>query len=186
MNTVHATVPLRVDVQIAADESVVPNDADWQTWVGAALRGAGRDASGVVTVRLVSEDESAALNLSYRDKPGPTNILAFPGPGDELTGPQLSNDELIKASCNAADAEEPDMELGDLVICLPIACREAVEQGKRPVAHLAHLTVHGTLHLIGYDHQSEAEAERMESLETRVLGGLGITDPYAEQTSNTV
>ena len=186
MNNVLATVPLRVDVQIAADESVVPADTDWQTWVDAALRGAGRDSSGVVTVRLVTEDESAALNLSYRDKPGPTNILAFPGPGDELTGHKLSNDELINASCNAADAEALDMELGDLVICLPIACREAEEQGKRPVAHLAHLAVHGTLHLIGYAHGSEADAGRMESLETLILSGLGITDPYAEQTNNTV
>lgn len=77
-----------------------------------------------------------------------------------------------------ATVDQAQLELGDLAICLPVACREAEEQGKSPVAHLAHLVVHGTLHLIGYDHQQQADAERMESLEVRVLDGLGIANPY--------
>lgn len=168
MSAVRATAPLRVDLQVAADEFVVPEDADWKAWVGAALSAGGRVASGVITVRLVSEDESAALNSTYRDKPGPTNVLAFTGPGDSAGGATV------------------ETELGDLIICLPIACREADEQGKRAVAHLAHLVVHGTLHLIGYDHEHEADAEGMENLEVRILGGLGFVDPYTdpEQTND--
>ena len=158
-------MPLRIDLQIAADGCEVPADADWQTWIGAALSGGGRDESGIVTVRLVADDESAALNSSYRNKAGPTNVLAFPGPGDEL-------EEIARELGR-------DTELGDLVICWPVACREADEQGKRPVAHLAHLVVHGTLHLIGYDHIQDADAESMEHLEVRILDELGFANPYA-------
>jgi len=172
MSTVRAAAPLRVDLQVAVDGFVVPDDADCRAWVGAALSGGGRTASGVVTVRLVSEDESAALNSSYRDKPGPTNVLAFSGPGE---APEIANGDVTG-----------DTELGDLAICLPVACREADEQDKQPIAHLAHLVVHGTLHLIGYDHEHEADAERMESLEVKVLGGLGFANPYvaSERTND--
>ena len=158
---------LQVDLQCADAGFSVPDDADWTTWVGAALSVGGRPVAGIVTVRLVSEDESAELNFSYRNKPGATNVLAFPGPGDELVMPDV------------------ELELGDLVICLPVACREAEEQGKRPVDHLAHLVVHGTLHLIGYDHEQVADAGRMESLEVRVLGGLGLANPYADSEQMT-
>lgn len=166
MNPDLAATPLSVDVQIADDGCEVPGDADWQAWIGAALSGGGRDASGVVTVRLVAEDESAALNSTYRNKSEPTNVLAFPGPGDELT--------------RIVSELGRDAELGDLVICWPVARREADEQGKHPVAHLAHLVVHGTLHLMGYDHSHETDAEMMESLEVRILDGLGFANPYAE------
>ncbi len=164
MSAVYDTMPHRVDLQIATGKHRVPDDADWEAWVHAALAAGQSAASGAVTIRLVTEDESATLNLSYRDKPGATNVLAFPGPGDE---PAIG-------SCHAAG----EAELGDLVICLPVACREADEQGKYPVAHLAHLVVHGTLHLIGYDHKVEADAERMENLEIRVMNRLGFADPY--------
>jgi len=89
---------------------------------------------------------------------------------------------------HAAAGAMVETELGDLVICLPVACREADEQGKLTIAHLAHLVVHGTLHLLGYDHQQEVDAERMEYLEIRVLGGLGFADPYVtdEQTNDTI
>lgn len=163
---VSGTAPtLRVELQVAADEANVPDEADWETWVSAALIACEHPVSGIVTVRLVSEDESATLNLSYRDKPGSTNVLAFPGPGDELV--TINSEVMVET------------ELGDLVICLPVACREADEQGKRPVAHLAHLVVHGTLHLIGYDHQCEADTDRMESLEVQILRGLDFANPYA-------
>jgi len=180
MRTVSDTGSLHVDLQIAVDEVAVPEDADWRSWVSAALSAAGRNQSGVVTVRLVTEDESAMLNLSYRDKPGPTNVLAFSGPGDDLPGgaPTMATGEM-------ADERLSEKEIGDLVICLPIACREAGEQGKRPVEHLAHLVVHGTLHLMGYDHGNEVEANRMEALEIRILDELGIANPYVvtEQAS---
>ncbi len=166
MSAASATAPLRVDLQIATDEPVIPEEAEWKTWVNAALSAGGGTSSGVVTVRLVGESESVALNSTYRGKAGPTNVLSFPGPGDDLAIAQA--DAAIEA------------QIGDLIICLPVACREAEEQGKRLIAHLAHLVVHGTLHLIGYDHEIEADAGRMESLEVRVLGGLGFVNPYTE------
>jgi len=168
MNAVSTTVPLRVDLQIAAGEPAVPDEADWEAWVHAALAAGESAASGVVTVRLVTEDESATLNLSYRDKPGATNVLAFPGDDSMILPLDVAGEAAVEA------------ELGDLVICLPVAYREADEQGKRPVAHLAHLVVHGTLHLIGYDHTLKDDAERMENLEVRILSGLGFADPYGD------
>ncbi len=157
-----APAPLCVDVQCAVDVAGTPTDGQFTAWVGAALSGAGRAPSGVVTVRLVAEDESAALNSRWRERAGPTNVLAFPGPGAAPVAPGA------------------DIEIGDLVICWPVARTEADEQHKPLAAHLAHLIVHGTLHLIGYDHHGEAEAERMESLEVRILAGLGFADPYGE------
>jgi len=153
---------LCVDVQRAVDDAGAPPDEQFAAWVGAALAGAGRSSAGVVTVRLVTGEESAALNLRWRERAGPTNVLAFPGPGDTPVVPGA------------------DIELGDLVICWPVARTEAGQQHKPLAAHLAHLVVHGTLHLVGYDHHGEAEAERMELLEVRIITGLGFADPYGE------
>lgn len=157
-----AAPPLRVEVQNAVGAAGMPAEDQYAAWVGAALSGAGRLLSGVVTVRLVAEEESAALNSTWRKRTGPTNVLAFPGPGDAQVAP------------------DADLEIGDLVICWPVARAEADEQRKPPAAHLAHLVVHGTLHLIGYDHHGDTEAERMESLEVRIMTGLGFADPYGE------
>jgi probable rRNA maturation factor len=110
-----------------------------------------------LVVRIVDEAESAALNDRYRGKPEPTNVLSFPcesPPGLALP------------------------HLGDLVICAPVVEREAREQGKPSEAHWAHMLVHGLLHLRGYDHQNEAEAETMEALESAILGQLGYPNPY--------
>ncbi len=170
MNAVRTTDPLCVDVQIAADSLIVPDNADWSAWVGAALSAGGVSVSGTVTVRLVNEEESAALNLSYRNQPGATNVLAFPGSDDVLA--ELPLEANIAA------------ELGDLVICLPVASNEAGEQRKSCRAHLAHLVVHGTLHLIGYDHQQEIDADRMESLEVRVMKELGFASPYDDSCAD--
>lgn len=127
---------------------------------GAAVEGGVRaSAGGALSLRLVGLDEGAELNSTWRHKSGATNVLAFPGPPEALP-PGVPR------------------EFGDLVICLPVVLREAAEQGKPPVSHLAHLVVHGTLHLLGYTHDGEADAARMEALETRVLAGLGIPDPY--------
>jgi probable rRNA maturation factor len=126
--------------------------------VAAALRGAKRRRPAEVAIRIVGIDEGRALNRDYRHKDYPTNVLSFPAelpPGVDLP------------------------LIGDLAICAPVVEREAAEQHKRPRDHWAHLTVHGTLHLLGYDHLVDTEAEAMEALETRILAGLGIADPYA-------
>jgi len=157
---------LELDIQLAAEASLLPAGVEFQDWIQAALQGAGAEggrsdaAGGALSIRLVGLEEGAELNSNWRHKSGPTNVLAFPGPPEALpTG--------------------VPREFGDLVICLPVVLREAAEQGKAPVDHLAHLVVHGTLHLLGYTHDAEADAARMEALETRVLAGLGIPDPYA-------
>ena len=100
-----------------------------------------------------------ALNRDYRGKDCPTNVLSFP-----MELPEEFNMPM----------------LGDLVICAPVVAREAEEQGKSPESHWAHMVVHGVLHLQGYDHQNSAEAEEMESLERRILAGLGYPDPYGD------
>ena len=152
---------LELDIQLVADPAALPAGADFATWLRAALAGAGEAAEGAISLRLVGLEEGADLNSNWRQKPGPTNVLAFPGPSPEAGLP----------------AGLP-REYGDLVICLPVVSREAAEQGKDPGHHLAHLVVHGTLHLLGYTHDGEADAARMEALETRILAGLGIPDPY--------
>ncbi|WP_366515487.1 rRNA maturation RNase YbeY [Salinisphaera sp.] len=124
----------------------------------AALRGAScsDDVAYELAVRLVGETESAELNGDYRDKPYATNVLSFPA-GAELPGLTV---------------------LGDLVICMPVIEREAKEQGKSDDAHLSHMVVHGVLHLLGYDHIGDDEAETMEAIERDVMAELGHDDPY--------
>lgn len=111
---------------------------------------------GGLCVRLVDADEGRQLNADYRGKHYATNVLSFPADLD-------------------IDGER---WLGDLVLCAPVIAREAAEQGKRLSDHYAHLLIHGLLHLLGHDHQDEAEAHKMEALEVRLLSGLGIGDPY--------
>ncbi len=153
-----------VVVQAATRAAGVPTRAQVRRWVAAAVAGHGARGAGGVTVRFVGRREGTACNQAWRGKPGPTNVLAFPLP--------------------APPGAAAPAELGDLVICLPVVTAEARAQGKRRVDHLAHLVVHGTLHLLGHDHQRPAEARRMESLEVRVLAGLGVPDPYAAERVN--
>lgn len=147
---------LALDYQLAQEEATgIPGEASVHRWVEAAL--AGRRDEAELTVRVVDEDESAELNGLYRKKQGPTNVLSFPfeaPPGLELP------------------------LLGDIVVCAPVVVREAAEQGKTVEAHWAHMVVHGTLHLLGYDHLEQGEAEEMEALETAILAGLGYPNPY--------
>ncbi|MFA5531181.1 MAG: rRNA maturation RNase YbeY [Thiohalomonadaceae bacterium] len=147
---------LELDYQLAQEGGPgVPTEVLVRRWVEAAL--AGRRSEAELTVRVVDEDESAELNGLYRKKQGPTNVLSFPfeaPPGLDLP------------------------LLGDIVICAPVVAREAGEQGKTSEAHWAHMVVHGTLHLLGYDHLEPGEAEEMEALETTVLAGLGYPNPY--------
>ena len=150
----------QVDVAVGyatASRKGVPASASFRRWVEAALKSARRRKATEVSIRIVDADEGQALNLQYRGRDYATNVLSFPA--DLPPGVNLPL-------------------IGDLVICAPVVAREAAEQGKTAAHHWAHMTVHGTLHLLGYDHIDDAEAEAMEALETRILAGLGIPDPY--------
>jgi probable rRNA maturation factor len=147
-----------VHVGYAMPRAGLPAAASFRRWVEAALRGAKRRRATELSIRVVDASEGRALNRDYRGKDYATNVLSF-----EAELPPGVSLPLI----------------GDIVICAPVVAREAAEQGKLLRDHWAHLTVHGVLHLLGYDHLEEAEAEAMEALETRVLAGLGIPDPYA-------
>ena len=133
-------------------------------WVNTACEFSGSgDLDGCcVTVRIVDEAESQHLNSVFRHQNRPTNVLAFSGAANQNFSPV-----------------EAGGELGDIVICLPLVQREAAEQQKPRSAHLAHLVVHGTLHLLGYRHGDEEDSHTMEDLELKILGELGIPDPYA-------
>lgn len=147
---------VQVRLGYACGRRGIPGPASFRRWVGTALEVAGR-SGGEVCIRIVDAAEGRRLNREYRGKDQPTNVLSFP-------------------------AELPDgldlPLLGDLVLCAPLVHHEAMRQGKRPIWHWAHLCIHGSLHLLGYDHQDEASAATMESLEIRALAGLGIADPY--------
>ena len=148
-----------LDVQQALEAEGLPAPGQLLAWVEAALETENQGSE--LVIRLVDEAESAELNETYRGKAGPTNVLSFPF---EMP----------------PEVEELHL-LGDLVICAPVVRREALAQGKPELAHWAHLVVHGTLHLQGYDHQTEAEAAEMEGLERQILARLGYPDPYHEE-----
>ena len=150
--------PTKVMVQYACPAEELPSEAEIIRWARAALA----DRRGTVTVRLVDEQEGAALNLSYRHKPGATNVLSFPF------------EPPVGVAASVQDY------LGDIVICAPVVAREAQQQYKSGEAHWAHMVVHGCLHLAGHDHQHEAEARAMEALETRIMNTLSYPDPYLE------
>lgn len=156
--------PERLDISIAyaIARKGVPAANSFRRWAVCALRGRLREAD--LAIRIVDEPEGRALNRHYRGKDYATNVLSFPA-------------ELPEGL--PADFHMP--LLGDLVICAPVVAREAREQGKPCNAHYAHLTVHGTLHLLGWDHENDRDAEAMEQLEREILAGLGITDPYQDR-----
>ncbi len=145
---------LDLDIQYPEEGSAgLPDEAAFIRWVRAALG----ERPAALTLRLAQAPEMTELNQTYRGKDYPTNVLSFP-----LEFPQESGIPYI----------------GDIAICPEVVAREAAAQGKPLDAHYAHLTVHGVLHLLGYDHETEDEALEMERLETSILAKLGYPDPY--------
>ena len=151
-----------VDVQFAADDESIPTADDIAVWVNRAIDAAGNSGTGEVSVRVVDADEMQQLNSEFRDQDKPTNILSFPA-GDLAGLPD--------------EAERP---LGDIVVCAAVVAAEAEQQGKLLEDHWGHMVVHGTLHLLGFDHENDSDAAEMESLEIRILGNYGVANPYAE------
>ncbi|PRD17449.1 rRNA maturation RNase YbeY [Pantoea coffeiphila] len=148
-----------LDLQLACEsEQGLPPEADFRRWLEAVLPQFQPESE--VTIRVVDEAESHELNHTYRGKDKPTNVLSFPfeaPPGIELP------------------------LLGDLIICRQVVEKEALEQEKALEAHWAHMVIHGSLHLLGYDHIEDDEAEEMESLETEIMLALGYPDPYISE-----
>jgi probable rRNA maturation factor len=151
--------PVRLDVSVeyATPRLGIPAAVSFRKWVAAALAGRIREAD--LALRIVGTKEGRALNRHYRGRDYATNVLSFPAELPEGVRLPL---------------------LGDIVLCAPVVAREAKEQKKALAAHYAHLTVHGTLHLLGWDHEDPREAECMEQLERTILAEMGIDDPYAE------
>lgn len=146
-----------IEIQAVFESAGQPDQQQIQLWVDAALEGYQHDTE--IVVRIVDEQESAELNEQYRHKSGPTNILSFP--------------------VDLPEGVELDL-LGDLVVCAPVLEKEALAQNKLLADHWAHIIVHGVLHLLGYDHIDETEAEQMESKEITILNKLNINNPYNE------
>lgn len=153
---------LVVDVQVACRRAGIPSASDTEVWVRRAISASGRDPGGVreVSVRVVDSEEMRALNRDYRQQDQVTNVLSF------------------SAETIAGLPGEATQALGDIVVCAERVAEEAGRQGKSLDDHWAHLLVHGTLHLLGYDHQADAEAIEMEDLEARILADYGVSNPY--------
>ncbi|MDP1629881.1 MAG: rRNA maturation RNase YbeY [Caulobacter sp.] len=144
--------PTEVEVGDSAWSTALPAVEALVLKVAAAALG---ERAGGLAILLTDDAAVADLNQRFRGKAGPTNVLSFPAP------------------------ENPEGHLGDIALAFETCASEAKTQGKTLSNHLHHLVAHGVLHLVGYDHQSEAEAEEMEALERRILADLGIPDPYA-------
>ena len=146
---------LTVEVQLAVDGASVPSRQEFSAWARAAWRDDAQDAE--VVVRVTDEAESRRLNHDYRGADKATNVLSFGF--DPLPGMEFHH-------------------IGDVVICAPVVCREANEQNKSADAHFAHMVIHGALHLLGYDHENDTDAAKMEAKERHILELLGFPDPY--------
>lgn len=167
---------VHVEVQDASGEPFVPEEDAIRFWISKGLQTQGiewlrgpvlatsvlKDRGVQLTVRLVGKEESAILNERYRHRKGPTNVLSFPYDQQTLLDPPL---------------------LGDMVICAPLVTSEAQAQNKELIAHWAHLVIHGFLHLMGYDHETDSDADMMEDMERCILQQLDLPDPYHCQNS---
>ena len=149
-------VNVDLEVQRATTSATTPDDEQFQLWAETVLIN-----KCTLAIRIVDEKEGRRFNREYRDKDYATNVLSFPS---ELPA--------------GLPTEIKQSQLGDLLICAPVVAREAKEQGKPEADHWAHLTIHGILHLMGYDHEQSADALVMETLETDILARLNIHNPY--------
>ena len=151
-----------IDLQIACTPTELPTTEQFQLWVDTALAEVSSkpDSDFELTIRLVNSEESQQLNNQYRGKDKPTNVLSFP--------------------FEVPDGIELNL-LGDLIICIEVMKQEAQQQNKALFEHWAHLVIHGCLHLVGFDHINDDEAQEMESIEISILEKLGINNPYLEQ-----
>jgi len=161
---------LDVSIQYAGSRRGVPHSSSLREWAGAAFAiskaaRAARTAKANLTIRVVGAAESRVLNRTWRGKDKPTNVLSFPSGEFEADRPRmpLAGSEAL---------------LGDLAICAPVVAREAREQDKQARAHWAHMVIHGVLHLLGYDHENDRDAEAMEAREVAILRRFGYADPY--------
>jgi probable rRNA maturation factor len=156
-------VDLELDYQIAlagqnsASTKDLPSKQQLHDWVSAALEQAEYQHPAQLTIRVVDGEEMTQLNQTYRHKDGATNVLSFPF---------------------EAPAQVPLPLLGDVVICAPVVAQEAQQQQKTLIQHWAHMVVHGVLHLLGYDHITEIQAQKMEHMEIAILSRLGFANPY--------
>lgn len=148
---------MKINLQNVTNAKNVPSLPQFKKWVSAALAYNEESAATELTIRLVNNKESTELNFRYRHKKGPTNILSFP-----TTTPE----------------ELAENYLGDLVICIPLVKKEAREQNKTFIAHLAHLVIHGTLHCLGYTHDKKQDTSTMEKAEIIIMQQLGYANPY--------
>lgn len=144
-------------IQCVADKARIPKSSLLRKWAKQAI--SKKLESAEVTIRIVDTNEMTSLNSKFRHKDGPTNVLSFP----------FSLPDTIDIGIPI---------LGDIVICADVVNREAQEQGKSSTAHWAHMVIHGVFHLLGYDHETDKEAEAMESLEIEIMRALGFENPY--------
>ena len=166
-----------LDIALISEGSDWPAGVDWEELSAKAVTAAIRHslnadfetqaATYEIAVKLADDDEVRTLNRSYRGKDKPTNVLSFP----------MVQPDLLEATANTDDGE---VLLGDIVLASGVCAREAVEKGISIADHATHLIVHGTLHLLGYDHMDAVDAEAMEALEIRALASMGLPDPYSD------
>jgi len=148
-----------LQIQNAVTDGFVPSEAMFGAWVDAVLAAHATHSKDEITLRVVEDEEIQALNMTYRHKNTTTNVLSFPFEMPE-------------------GIEGIPPILGDIAICAAVVNEEARQQNKEPIAHWAHMTVHGLLHLLGYDHLDDGEAKAMEQFEVDILKGLSIANPY--------
>ncbi len=146
-----------IEIQIESQSKQIPAEKQFEDWVDGVLKNEDQDSE--IVIRIVDEDEMIRFNEQYRDKKGITNILSFPFEAPEGVESPL---------------------LGDLLVCAPVVEEESKEQNKKLEHHWAHLIIHGILHLLGYNHIDDVEAEEMEKLEIDILTTIGINNPYQE------
>jgi probable rRNA maturation factor len=164
----------RISVQYAGTRRGVPHAVSLRRWVALALQSTVGKTTHSLCIRIVGNAESRRLNRDWRGKDKPTNVLSFPFDDAGVD----SHRAAVRADVKGAAPW-----LGDIVICAPVVAREAREQGKPLRAHWAHMAVHGVLHLLGYDHVREHDANTMEALEIKMMARLGFDSPYEWESS---